>query len=352
MKRLSSLWLLLGSLAMVGVLFGADARGSEPDDPRQYQEVVKVDGILVADGRAMQLFTGSPNGARHYARVVNQYADRLKGKVDIYSLIVPTAQTFYLPESWVGKVREEPANISATYKLLDRSIHTVDVVGSLRGHEAENIYFRTDHHWTGLAAYYAYTEFCKVAGLRPIKLDPANKRTISPYRGSLYRYAKATKQHGADLLEYWLPTANVKVERLSSDGKKSSSGVLLKQSSKGYGVFLGGDSPLLIAHSSSSSGRRALLIKNSYGNPFAVYLAEHFETLVIVDYRKFEGSVLDLIDQHAITDLIFINGAITANAKSHVGQIEGLLDRRSVSKAKQDVTANLALEESASASGE
>jgi hypothetical protein len=318
--------LLVGVLAIVGVLFGADARGSEPDGPEQYDEVIKVDGILVADGRAMQLFTGSPNGARHYARVVNEFADRLRGKVDIYSVIVPTAQTFYLPESYVGKVREEPPNINATYKMLDSSVATVDVVGSLQGHESENLYFRTDHHWTGLAAYYAYAEFCKTAGFKPTSLDPTNKRTISPYRGSLYRYAKSTKEHKADVLEYWLPNVSVSVERYSSDSSKPSTGSLLKESSKGYGVFLGGDYPLMIARSSSKSGRRALLIKNSYGNPFAVYLVEQYETVVIVDYRKFDGSVPDLIDEHGITDLIFINGAITANAKSHVGQLEDLLD--------------------------
>jgi hypothetical protein len=310
--------------ALLGVLLGDDARGSEPD-PEQYDEIIKVDGILVADGRAMQLFTGSPNGARHYARVVNEYADRLRGKVTIYSMIVPTAQTFYLPESYVGKVREEPPNIKATYNMLDASVETVDVVGSLQGHERENLYFRTDHHWTGLAAYYAYTGFCKTAGFTPIKLDPANQRTISPYRGSLYRYAKATKEHKADIIDYWLPTVSVSVERFSSEDKKPSPGSLLKESSKGYGVFLGGDHPLMVARSSSKSGRRALVIKNSYGNPFVVYLVEHFETVVIVDYRKFDGDVLDLIDEHGITDLILVNGAITANAKSHVGQLESLL---------------------------
>lgn len=338
MKRLGKVRLFVGVLAILGVLFGVDARGSEPDGPEQYDEVIKVDGILVADGRAMQLFTGSPNGARHYAKVVNEYADRLRGKVKIYSMIVPTAQTFYLPESYVGKVREEPPNIAATYKMLDGSVETVDAVGALQGHESENLYFRTDHHWTGLAAYYAYTSFAKTAGFKPIKLDPANKRTISPYRGSLYRYAKATKEHKADVIDYWLPTVSVSVERLSSDGNKSTPGSLLKESSKGYGVFLGGDYPLMVAHSSSNSGRRALLIKNSYGNPFAVYLVEHFETLVIVDYRKFEGSVLDLVDQHGITDLILVNGAITANAKGHVGQLEDLLDGSSGSHSSSEAS--------------
>ena len=96
--------------------------------------------------------------------------------------------------------------------------------------------------------------------------------------------------------------------------------------SRRYGVFLGGDHPLMVVHGSQGAGRRALLIKNSYGNPFAVYLVEHFETVVIVDYREYEGKVVDLVEEHQITDVIVFNGAITANATSHISALSRILD--------------------------
>jgi len=45
-----------------------------------------------------------------------------------------------------------------------------------------------------------------------------------------------------------------------------------------------------------------------------VFLAQHFEETLIVDYRHFRGRLLDLIEQHKITDLVILNGSITTNA--------------------------------------
>ncbi len=291
-------------------------------------ETTRSEGILVSDGRAMQLFAGGPKGSRHYAAAINGYAEALRGKLAIYVLILPTAQTFYLPESYTGRIRHEPPNIAATYAMLDPTVKSIDVVGALSAHTDEYIYFRTDHHWTGLGAYYAYAEFSRSAGFDPIALESMEKRVIEPFRGSLYSYTRDEKLRGRpDQVEYWLPPVAAQVERLTSTGKRTAyaEGALLREQSNGYGVFLGGDHPLLVARTANQSGRRALLVKNSYGNPFAVYLVSHFDEVVIVDYRKFDASLLELIEDHQITDLIFINGAITANAKTHIARLAKIM---------------------------
>jgi hypothetical protein len=286
-------------------------------------EPTRSEGILVHEGRAMQLFAGGPKGSRHYAAALNAYAERVPPHVRIYSIIVPTAQTYYMPDNYEGRVREEPPNISATYDMLDERIATVDVVAALRGHEHEPIYFRTDHHWTGRAAYYAYAAFCTVAGLEPLALDALASHTTGPFRGSLYSYTRDEKLRGKpDQVEYFVPPGEIVVERyLSVTQKRPYPGTLLAEDSKTYGVFLGGDHPIMVVRTPLRTGRRALLVKNSYGNPFGVLLAASFDEVVIVDYRKFDGSILSMIDAHDITDLIFINGAITANARFHIARL-------------------------------
>ncbi|NJK32998.1 MAG: hypothetical protein HC927_11630 [Deltaproteobacteria bacterium] len=321
--------LLLDELDEIGAPLDDDLDDLELlDDADEPGEIVKTEGILVHEGRAMQLFSGGPKGSRRYAKVINQYAEALGDEVRIYSLIVPTAQTYYLPEAYEGRVRHEPPNIAATYALMDPSVTTVDVVGALAPHVDEYIYFRTDHHWTGLGAYYAYAAFCQAAGFEPVALAAMDKRRIERFRGSLYRYTRDAKLRQApDQVEYWVPEVEVEVERyLGSEQKKPYAGELLREQSSGYGVFLGGDHPLLIARTDRNTGRRALVIKNSYGNAFAVYLVAHFDAVLIVDYRKFEGSVLELIEQHQITDLIIINGAITANAGFHIRRVAYVLN--------------------------
>jgi len=90
--------------------------------------------------------------------------------------------------------------------------------------------------------------------------------------------------------------------------------------SLGYGVFLGGDFPLVVGQTSVKNGRHVILIKNSYGNAFAPFLLPHFETVVVLDYRYFSGRLSTLINDLGLTDIVFLN------ANSHISS--GLHRRR------------------------
>ena len=48
----------------------------------------------------------------------------------------------------------------------------VDVRPTLTAHKSEYIYYRTDHHWTSLGAYYAYSQLCQTLGLTPLIPPP------------------------------------------------------------------------------------------------------------------------------------------------------------------------------------
>ena len=61
---------------------------------------------------------------------------------------------------------------------MDKHVKNVDVYDVLMQHRTEYEYFRTDHHWTTLGAYYAYTEFCKAKGITPESLDAYSKNRI------------------------------------------------------------------------------------------------------------------------------------------------------------------------------
>ena len=304
------------------------AADADPEGPSATGPARREGGILVVDGRAMQLFSGGPRGARAYARAVNAYEEALRGRARVYSLIVPTAQTFYLPREYARHGHPEPPNIRATYARMAPGVVKVDVLAALRAHVDEYIYFRTDHHWTALGAYYAYVAFCEAAGLRPIPLAAMDRRRKDGFRGSLYRFTRdSALGRDPDYVDYWSPPGEVKVVRYTREGLRVSiGGPLLRERGAGYGVFLGGDFPRIVATTAAGTGRRALLVKNSYGNPFAVFLAPHFDELVIVDYRYFDGSVLDLVRDHQITDVILLNGTITANARFHSARVAWVLD--------------------------
>ena len=140
-----------------------------------------------------------------------------------------------------------------------------------------------------------------------------------PKTGSFYRATKdPTLLKSADEVEYWLPPVSYEAFRyIGPEQKTPVKATFIDEKADGYLVFLGADPPLMIARTSVKNGKRAILIKNSYGNAFAPFLLPHFEELIVVDYRYYERSVAELVRSHAITDIIILGATLTANSWLH-----------------------------------
>ena len=52
------------------------------------------------------------------------------------------------------------------------------------------IYYRTDHHWTTLGAYYAYQQLCDALGMTPFDRDAHTARSIQDFYGTHYSKAR------------------------------------------------------------------------------------------------------------------------------------------------------------------
>ena len=61
---------------------------------------------------------------------------------------------------------DEQAAIQYIYDNMDKKVVTIDAFTALKNHSDEYLYFRTDHHWTALGAYYAYSQLMKEKGIR------------------------------------------------------------------------------------------------------------------------------------------------------------------------------------------
>lgn len=299
--------------------------GLVANDAHAQRRTRRAARILVHEGRAMQGFGGSPSGSESYAEVLNAVHDAVGDRATIYSIIVPTAQEFYLPES---SAREQQ-NIRGTYSRLARGIRTVDAHAELAAHTNENLYFRTDTHWTGLAGYYAYRAFCAAAGLTPVPLERMERRVLrTNWLGSLYRITRDPTLR-PDEVEIVVPPVEAQARAPGRAGGPERTVPLFQTRAPGYSVFLGGDHPIMRVRTATRNGRRAILVKNSYGNAFAPHLVSHYEELVFVDYRTFRGSLLTLLAESDMpTDLLFMNGSLTSNSRTHSRMILEVLHGR------------------------
>ncbi|MBC7865687.1 MAG: hypothetical protein IAF38_22120 [Bacteroidia bacterium] len=287
-------------------------------------------GVFILKGRALELFGGSQKMSTLYAEMVNEYYEKLKDSVRVFDLIVPSAAEFYLSEKYKKLSNPEKPIIDTIYSQLNKGVISVDAYSEIASHKNEYIYFNTDHHWTGLGAYYGYKAFCKSAGIVPMKMEQMEKRTRKDFLGSLYWLTRDEKlKESGDSVDYFVyPGKFTTVKYVKKNQSKALPASLFVEFAEGancYSVFLGADYPLMKTETGLKNGKRVLVVKNSYGNPFATLMAAHYEQVFIVDYRYYSGGLLDLIKENKITDVIFINGVFSANTPSHIKDTKNLM---------------------------
>ena len=287
-----------------------------------------VKSVFIYGGRAFQIFGGSANTAKSFASMVNKYQETLGDQVKFYCLEIPTPIDYYLPAKY--KNASEKKNIDILYAALDPQVVPVHAFEEMQKHTNEYLFFNTDHHWTGRGAYYAYRAFCASANLMPYELVQLEKKTKKKFLGSFYglTHDKRLKEN-IDSVEYFkLPFETKAWYYTDAKAKKGASTKVFAEIASGgnsYSVFLGGDYPLMKITTPNKTGKKIMIIKDSFGNAFAPYLALHYDEVYVADYRYFNTNIPDFIKQNNITDFIFAHNTFVVNTRFSVVRETALL---------------------------
>lgn len=299
------------------------AKPSPPVDSTQPKPLNVVGGVLLHEGQALFMFQGTDRGAQGYANAVNTWVELVaKSRPGMTSTVVvtPTSSHFYLPPAARARTTSEPKNLAAIRAALLPEVRFADVVSEMEGHQNEALFFKSDHHWTGLGAYYAYRAWARSNGVTPLELSAFSKRSVPGIAGSFWSLTQAPELRNADKESYYYVPTTVTFDGTQYAGPEQKTPMpqpFFAEKSRGYIVFLGGDIPLLVSNTSARTGRTALVVKNSYGNAFAPYLLPHFDRVVVLDYRYVSRNIQDIVDTFGVTDLVFVNATITANSGAH-----------------------------------
>lgn len=287
-------------------------------------------GIFVFGQRAVNLFGGSHQMAGYYAQTLNSYLDEIDPSVQVYNMVVPCSSEFYLPSRYQASSADQWENISFIYSQLDERIKPVDAYNALAAHADEYIYFNTDHHWTALGAYYAYQEFCKEAGLTPAALEEMEARTREGFLGTFYtQTGDPVLAQNPDNLTYYIPDTQYEnyirmKDQPDSFTRFDSIWGEMASMTNSYSIFLYGDFPLEKIVTEHKNGRKIVVVKESYGNAFVPFLLPHFEEIYVVDQRYFQTSLVELMEENGVTDLLFLNNVFAANTAYHIDRIDSL----------------------------
>ncbi|MCR4955579.1 MAG: hypothetical protein K6A30_02725 [Lachnospiraceae bacterium] len=222
---------------------------------------------------------------------VSAFAKRNE-KIPFYVMLAPTASYIWkdkLPSKAVDYDQREKLDQAAAYFKDDENITLVDPSQELLQHKGEDLYYRTDHHWTEKGAYYAYRSLQEAMGRKP-KEYKADKVTDSFY-GTLYSKVLPFGMK-PDTIEAYRPGSKVEVSH--SNGKKVTDSIFdedkLKVKDK-YQYFLGGNDDEVTIKTGNKNGQHLLIVKDSYANSFLPFLVDDYETIHMVDLRYFNGNM-------------------------------------------------------------
>ena len=274
-----------------------------------------------------------------YADAVNAIADLLGSNVKTFSMPVPNSAEFYTHKEYHSGKTSQKDMFQLCKDNLGSNVTYVDAYSVLERHTSEYIYFRTDHHWTHLGAYYAYTALCESAGFTPVNRNDFATGQWEGFVGSLYTYVANYPQgkvlkDNPDTVHYWKPNANCTTTCYNSTELTGgyAMGTICRVGEdvdNKYLTFMGGDHPVAIVET-DTDGPCILVIKESYGNALISWLTNHYSKIILIDPRQYYGKNSDIdlaafAEAQGVDHCLVINYPMMLNSDGYTGLLEKLV---------------------------
>ena len=174
-----------------------------------------------------------------------------------------------------------------------------DLPAILRAEPAEQVYYRTDHHWTAAGMKRAYDALPAPFGAYRGKAE----RFCTDFYGSTW---SKTLDPAAEPDEIWLyPVADTLTAEADGKAVPIYDPDAATRKDK-YTVFLSGNHGLVTLTGGCQNGKTLLVLQDSFGTCLAPLLASDYETVLLVDLRYYPGPVRALLTQTQPDALLFV----------------------------------------------
>ena len=191
-----------------------------------------------------------------------------------------------------------------------QGVSFLNVTDALAQHADEAIYYRTDHHWTSLGAYYAFSDMAAGLGIE----QPSEEYDVYPvtdsFEGTLA--SKSGCHAVTDVIELYVPKTDIEYY-VTVDGKRTATMYdreKLEEKDQ-YAVFLGGNDARVDITTTAETGRTLLIFKDSYANCFLQFLLPYYDRIILLDARYYYGDADSVISREGVTDVLFLYNANT-----------------------------------------
>lgn len=286
--------------------------------------------------------------------------DRSNGMVSSFLQMYDQPITFSLvPNSYAILEDEVPtgfpgANQQAYTQQIYQTLHEaddqleiVDFSDALSQHKDEYIYYRTDHHWTTLGAYYAYVAYCEQKGLTPVSLEELEENKVEDFYGTFYSKAKRPSQPADTITWYDVDVDEFAfVANLQQDKQLAQLGEVVQEDGlellrvdgmmdqrkfevrDKYAAFMWGNSGYVKIKSSHNLNHqegktsRLLLFKDSYANSMIPYLTYNYDEIIVVDLRYMAKSTKELMQEEFDDIFVMYNFSTYVSGASDLAKLK------------------------------
>ena len=248
-------------------------------------------------------------------RFIGEFIDDIKKPT--YVCIVPSSGYIYgekLPLNHYNyNDGELIAKVSDAFSVYDNCTF-IDIADTFKElSSSEQLYYKTDHHWTSLGAYECYKLLGEKMSFTSTDRSMFNIETYDDFYGTNYSKS-ALWFTPSETLEVWdnkerseKPVSMV----IAEGGEVTTSDTLFfrqnLETTDQYTVFLDGNHAMVtIRNDNAETDRKLLLLRDSYSHCLAPFLADNYSEIILVDVRYYLNPVSDIVNEQNIDDILLL----------------------------------------------
>ena len=258
-------------------------------------------GVYFADdGYLLQQYTENRPQIDENVGYINDFADKLDIPVDL--ILAPNSvcvNSELLPTGALNDDQQQ--SIKHIEDILSGNVNFYST-----GTAAQ--YYKTDHHWTSEGAKAAFEDYFKRSGqqISPVEYEI---QTVENFYGTLYSKAPSGFIKPDELHLYTNPKGEYSVEYVK-EGKTADSlydRSFIDKKDK-YSTFFGGNFSQIRIKTNAPSGKKVLVLKDSYANSMMPFLADQYSEITMIDlrYYHFEANTVSELCKLYGTDRVIM----------------------------------------------
>lgn len=285
-------------------------------------------GVFITEDRLMQKLP-TPNTVENDKSIaaINNFA--AENGIPTYVMLVPTSTGIYpeeLPKN--APTYSQKEFIESCYEKLSENVTSLDAYSAMNASKNEYIYYRTDHHWTTLGAYYTYVSTIKKMGYLPTPLSKFDiEHASDEFLGTLYSKAlyDGVPADTMDIYHYNGGAKVTAVEVNTGMGIETYDSIYFREyldKKDKYSTFCGSNQPIVTIKTDLPTENKLVIFKDSYAHCYVPFLTQHYSEITMVDMRYINTSYRDVIDIDSYDQALFLYNAATFAEEANIKKLD------------------------------